>query len=136
MLLLRVCKFFLFRESKSTKVYFGLYESTLYFQKRKGQTNIIKRSRISFLLVDIQFDVPKCIFILKKNSLKFGLGFRLFSGGHKTNFWLQFRSSINMEFLTKKLQLGTEITNLTKIAIDIFLVNNQLTKCYFGDVGS
>lgn len=29
-----------------------------------------------------------------------------------------------MEFLTKKLQLGTEITNLTKIAIDIFLVNN------------
>ena len=43
-------KLFLFSQSKATVVYFGLYESSLHFCRRK---NMFKRIRFIFLHVDI-----------------------------------------------------------------------------------
>ena len=41
MLILKVCEFFLFRETKKVIVYFGLYESPLHFCGGEGHLNII-----------------------------------------------------------------------------------------------
>ena len=50
---LKVCEFFLFRQSKKTSVYFGLNE--FFNISREGRSNkmLFMRSKSSFLCIDI-----------------------------------------------------------------------------------
>ena len=47
-LLFRVCRSFLFRQSKRLEVYFGLYKSALHFQGREDEVNTACEKFIQF----------------------------------------------------------------------------------------
>ena len=107
--LLKVCELFLFRQSKETRIYIGLYECLLYVS-RENRTKQILRIKLSFLHVYIQFDLPKCEIILKnlkcclKWSLKCWLFFHLFlRWSQKITFLLQIWSSFKLSFLRNNL---------------------------------
>ena len=81
-------------EHKKLRVYLGLYNFSLNFQRREDQINTTHEKFI-FLHVDSQFEVPQCKFIMKNSSSKCRLCFHLFFWRIKSKFWLQFRSFFN-----------------------------------------
>ena len=56
------------------------------------------RSKLIFLQLYGQFDMPKCKFIIKNGSSKCWLCFRLFLWQKKNTFCLQFRSSFKKQW--------------------------------------
>ena len=74
----KVCGSPLFRQSKKN-VSFGLCLSFLcIFCGKKTKEMLLLRGKLSFVHVDFFFDMTKCKFIVKNNSLKHWLSFRLF----------------------------------------------------------
>ena len=66
----KVCEFFLFRHVK--KLVYTLVCMNLFHIPRKESNKqiLFMRSKFIFLFVGIQFDVPKCEFIVKKQQIK------------------------------------------------------------------
>ena len=83
-------------EHKKLRVYLGLYNSSLNFQRREDQINTTHEKFI-FLHVDSQFEVPYCKFIMK-NMQNAGCVFTCFFGGLKASFGYIFVASSTHSF--------------------------------------
>ena len=118
---------FLSGRVKKLVVYFGLYESSLDFQRREDQINtLLMRTKFIFLYL-VSFMSGSVNLTWKMEFQKAGCVFRYFCGGHKNSLQLRFRSSFK-QLLKAYIELYKPTTNgkNLKLFVRMIFVKNTI----------